>query len=84
MPKYLNTIGESVLTIGICARCQFKFPLRQLLPDPNAPGLLVCDNDRDVYDPYRLPPRQPDKITVEYVRPDERLTTGPTLPDWED
>ena len=55
MPRYLNTRGNTTLAIGICGRCSIKMPLDQLLPDPNYPGLLVCERDRDQYDPYRLP-----------------------------
>jgi ferredoxin len=55
MPRFLNTRGNTTLAIGICGRCSIKMPLDQLLPDPNSPGLLVCEKDRDQYDPYRLP-----------------------------
>lgn len=70
MSLFLNTRGESVLGIGICARCSKKFPLLQLQPDRNSPGLLVCEKDNDEFDPYRLPPRQPDNIVLPFNRPD--------------
>lgn len=44
------------------------------MPDPNAPGLMVCQADLDDFDPYRLPPREPDDITLPFVRPDVPLT----------
>jgi hypothetical protein len=47
--------------------------MTELLPDPNYPGLLVCDADRDDYDPYRLPARQPEKISLRFARPDTPL-----------
>ena len=72
--KFLDTTGRDVLGIGICARCQRKFPLLELLEDPNAPGLRVCKADQDNLDPYRLPMREPDPITLPFVRPDEPLT----------
>lgn len=53
-----------------------KRPLTELIADPNAPGVRVC-RDRgcaDELDPYRLPARAPDRITVQYPRPDEPLT----------
>lgn len=78
---YLDTRGGSNLGIGVCARCNFKFPLDELSDDPNARGLKVCRADRDAYDPYRLPARSPDTITLPFVRPDTPLTT-PTQPDW--
>jgi hypothetical protein len=32
----------------------------------------------DQFDPYRLPARQPEKITLPFVRPDEPLSGSPT------
>ncbi len=77
MPRYLNTRGNTTLAIGICGRCSIKMPLDQLLPDPNYPGLLVCEKDRDQYDPYRLPARQPDNIVLPFTRPDAPIGTDP-------
>jgi hypothetical protein len=67
MPRFLSLSDGSP---GICDRCARKFPLSQLKPDPNAPGLMVCDADRDQLDPYRLPPRGADRIALPLVRPD--------------
>lgn len=77
MPRYLNTRGNTTLAIGICGRCSIKMPLDKLQPDPNSPGLLVCDKDRDQYDPYRLPARQPDNVLLPFLRPDVPLPTNP-------
>lgn len=77
MPVYLNTRGLPKIAIGICARCSEKFPLVDLHPDPNAPGLLVCKADRDALDPYRLAPKAPDPLTLAYARPDVPLRPGP-------
>jgi len=77
MPRYLNTRGHTTLAIGICGRCSIKMPLDKLLPDPNYPGLLVCEKDQDQYDPYRLPARQPDNILLPFLRPDAPLATNP-------
>jgi hypothetical protein len=73
MPIFLDTRGKSTLAIAICGRCSRKFSMTELLPDPNYPGLLVCDADRDDYDPYRLPARQPEKIALRFARPDTPL-----------
>lgn len=73
MPIFLDTRGKSTLAIGICGRCSRKFSMTELLPDPNYPGLLVCNADRDDYDPYRLPARQPEKISLRFARPDTPL-----------
>jgi hypothetical protein len=51
--------------------------LTQLMSDPNSPGLRVCREDLDQLDPYRLPPRQPDTITLPFVRPDTPLYSNP-------
>lgn len=74
MPLFLDTRGHSTLGIGICARCACKRPLDELFPDPNANGLMVCLEDRDVLDPYRLPSREPDRITLDHPRPDVSLS----------
>lgn len=73
MSRFLNTTGKATLGIGICARCQRKFSLLDLVDDPNAEGLKVCARDRDDLDPYRLPLREPDNIQLDFVRPDEPL-----------
>jgi hypothetical protein len=77
MSIWLDTRGRSTLGIGLCARCSRKMSLDQLFSDPNSPGLRVCKEDLDELDPYRLPPRQPDNITLPFVRPDLPLTTNP-------
>ena len=74
MPKFLDTRGNSTLAIAVCDRCKFKFPYDKLYPDPNNPGLRVCEKDMDVLDPYRLPPRKTEVITLRYPRPDEELS----------
>jgi hypothetical protein len=51
--------------------------LDDLYPDANYPGLRVCRDDLDDYDPYRLPARQPEVITLQYPRPDTPLDAGP-------
>ena len=77
MSIYLDTRGKSNLGIGICDRCSRKFSLTELMSDPNSPGLRVCREDLDQLDPYRLPPRQPDTITLPFVRPDTPIGTDP-------
>jgi hypothetical protein len=51
--------------------------LDELMPDPNSPGLRVCEIDRDQFDPYRLPARQPERITLNFPRPDVPINTNP-------
>lgn len=73
MPIFLDTRGRSTLGIGLCQRCSRKMSLDDLTSDPNFPGLMVCKDDIDQFDPYRLPARQPETITLRFVRPDEDL-----------
>lgn len=77
MAVFLDTRGRSTLGIGVCARCSRKFSLEDLHSDPNYPGLMVCRDDLDDFDPYRLPARQPDNITLRFVRPDTDIGTNP-------
>lgn len=77
MPVYLDTRSNSLLSVGICARCSIKYPLVDLKPDPNFPGLLVCEKDLDRFDPWRLPARQTENIALRNPRPDVSIATGP-------
>jgi hypothetical protein len=38
---------------------------------------MVCKDDIDEYDPYRLPARQPDNIVLQFTRPDTPIGTDP-------
>ena len=59
--------------------------LDDLYSDPNYPGLMVCLVDRDQYDPYRLPARQPEVISLRFARPDTSIATDPAgLPTEDD
>lgn len=43
----------------------------EMRPDPNLPGLQVCGQGcADEKDPYRLPARKTEKITIRFPRPD--------------
>lgn len=76
-PLYLDPTGQPTFGLGLCGRCSRKFFLSDLSPDPNYPGLMVCEVDRDQYDPYRLAPRAPDNVVLPFVRPDTPLGTRP-------
>ncbi len=73
MPVYLDTRGNSVLSVAICDRCNRKFPYVNLMPDPNFPGMRVCMDDKDQYDPWRLPARQTENIALRHPRPDQNI-----------
>lgn len=73
MPTYLSTTGESVFAIAICPRCKFKRKYVDLKLDPNTMQMVCKFDCVDLYDPYRLPPKRPDDITLQYPRPEEPL-----------
>lgn len=77
MPLFLNTRGNSSLGIGICDRCRRKFPIGKLSEDRNTPGLLVCDEDNDDYDPWRLPARESESLALPHYRPDVDIAVRP-------
>ena len=53
-----------------------KRPIIEAMPDPNFPGLKVCNRGcADEKDPYRLPARKTERITLQYPRPDESVAT---------
>jgi len=77
MSVYLDTRGKSVLSVAICDRCNRKFPYVDLKPDPNFPGMRVCEVDLDNFDPWRLPAIQTENIALRFPRPDQNIATGP-------
>lgn len=77
MAIFLDPTGRTTFGIGICGRCSRKMFLEQLHPDPNSPGLMVCEEDLDDLDPYRLPARQTENINLPFVRPDVPLNVSP-------
>ena len=78
MPRVLDTHGNTVLSIAICDRCKMKRAYVNMGPDPNFPGLRVCDQGcRDQFDPYRLPARQPERINLRFPRPDVSVALDP-------
>lgn len=83
MSIFIDPSGASTFGLGICARCSRKMKLEDLYSDPNAPGLMVCLDDLDEYDPYRLAARPTEEINLLYVRPDRPvdnvITPDPTL-----
>ena len=77
MPIYLDTTGNSVLSVAICDRCKRRFAYVDLYPDPNFNGMRVCKDDLDNFDPWRLPARQTENISLRFPRPDVSIATGP-------
>jgi len=87
MAKWLDTQGNSVLSIAICDRCKMKRAYSDIGQDRNLPGLRVCNEGcNDERDPWRLPARPTEKITIRFPRPDadiaqydDALTTDPNI-----
>ena len=79
MPIYLDTSGNSIISVGICDRCNRKFAYTDLMPDPNFPGMRVCKDDVDNFDPWRLPARQTENITLRHPRPDVSIALEPNF-----
>lgn len=73
MSLYLNTSGKASAAVGVCDRCHFKAALSDLVADPNSPGLRVHLACADVRDPWRLPARKAENITLSYPRPEDPL-----------
>lgn len=84
MPVFQDVRGQPTYGLGLCARCSRRFPLAKLRPDGNAPGLMVCADDWDSIDPYRLPARGPDRLNLPFVRPDIPLAGLPSVHEEED
>ena len=78
MPRFLDTRGNSTLSIAICDRCRMKRAHSDMRSDPNFPGLQVCGQGcADNKDPCRLPARQTERITIRFPRPDVSVATDP-------
>ena len=76
MPRFLNTTGNASIAIFICDRCKMKRAIVEAMPDPNFPGLKVCQQGcADQKDPYRLPARKTERITLQFPRPDVSVAT---------
>lgn len=78
MPIFLDTRGYSDIAIAVCDRCKMKRPHAELSKDPNFPGLMVCEQGcKDQFDPYRLPARKTERITIRFPRPDVSVAVDP-------
>ena len=77
MPVWLDTRGNSVLSVAVCDRCNRKMAYVDLYPDPNFPGMRVCKEDLDQFDPWRLPALQTENIALRFPRPDVSVALTP-------
>lgn len=72
MSVFLPPKGKGSYAIAVCDRCGTKIYYDTLRSDGNSPGLKVCDDPGcwDVRDPWRLPARKTEDITLRHPRPD--------------
>lgn len=66
--------NASKVSIAICPRCNFKYQYTDMRQDPNN-KLWVCKDCCDIYDPWRLPARRAEDISLTHPRPDEDIST---------
>jgi len=77
MPKWLDTRGNALIAIFICDRCKMKRAIIEAQPDPNFPGLKVCQQGcADQKDTYRLPARRTERIALQFPRPDVNVAAN--------
>lgn len=80
MPRYLPVSLRGKSAITVCARCGLKMPYNDVVQDRNVRGLWVHAECADNKDPYKLPARQPENITLQHPRPDSSIAlTGTWL-----
>lgn len=75
MSRYLPVRTKGSAAIAICYRCGFKKYMDDLRKDPNN-NQWYCKDCVDLYDPWRLPARQAENISLDHPRPDIPLAPG--------
>jgi len=74
MPLYLPvSLKGNTVAIAVCDRCKMKAYYDELVPDGESPGLRVHPHCADEKDPYTLPARKTEVISLRYPRPDDPL-----------
>ena len=77
MGLYLPVRTKGSAAITVCPRCQMKIYYSDAVQDPNN-KLWVCKDCSDLYDPWRLPARQTEDISLQHPRPDTDVSTDGT------
>lgn len=72
MSLYLPVKAKGSAAIAICGRCQKKIYYDQLTRDPNNQN-WYCPECVDIYDPWRLPARKAEDISLQHPRPDTKV-----------
>lgn len=76
MARFLNTIGKTNLAVAVCGRCNRKVANADLQRDPDS-RLMVCSGCVDAPDPWRLPMRVPDRVSLPFVQADTPIDNLP-------
>lgn len=72
MSRFLDTRGERYLSPYICDRCSLRGKFSEMVNDPDT-NLWVHRDCADESDPWRLPPRVSDNVTVPNPRRDVNI-----------
>lgn len=75
MSLYLPVKTKGSAAIAICMRCQTKVYYDDLKKDPNNSN-YYCEDCVDVLDPWRLPARRVEDISLQRPRPDVKLESS--------
>lgn len=83
MSRFLDTRGQQVLSPYICDRCKLVGKFSDMTRDGDIDGLWVHKDCSDERDPWKLPPRQSEDISVPNPRPDSFVGSAgdPFVPD---
>ena len=69
---YLPVSRAGTVAIAVCPRCRLKIQYDDLIQDPNDKN-WYCSECIDLYDPYRLPARQAEDISLRHPRTEDDL-----------
>lgn len=72
MSLYLPVRTKGSAAIAICPRCSKKMYLSDMVLDPNNLN-WYCKEDADTLDPWRLPARLAEDISLDHPRPDVKV-----------
>lgn len=73
MSLYLPIRTKGTAAICVCPRCQKKMYYDDLTKDSNN-GNFYCGECVDIYDPWRLPARRAEDISLQHPRPDVEIS----------
>ncbi len=80
MPLWQPLNDGPNVAIAECPRCHFKRNYTDLQQDPNDGNWYCRFGCVDLIDPWRLPSRRTEDISLDHARPREELEEKPTTP----